>query len=301
MTDAAFYCVADERYFLGAVGMINSLRLHGHDEPVYLLDLGLTERQRELLAPEIELVAPPADTPPWLAKTHAPLDHPAQTMVLIDADMIVTRPLTDLIAEAASGRVIVFANESERFFSEWGELLGLGPIERGTYACSGLIVAGGEAGSRVISLLDEHQRTVDIDRTFAAAHDDAYPFLYPEQDVLNAILASSALDSGTTEVRPYELAPMPPFDGLAAREGIRCAYGDGREPYVVHHFGAKPWLERTHDGVYSQLLRRVLAAGPVRVDERDLPLRLRHSRLASVERCRIDLGERLRWRLRERA
>ena len=30
MTDAAFYCVADERYFLGAVAMINSLRLVGH-------------------------------------------------------------------------------------------------------------------------------------------------------------------------------------------------------------------------------------------------------------------------------
>ena len=31
---AAFYCVADERYFLGAVGLVNSLRLVGHDEPV---------------------------------------------------------------------------------------------------------------------------------------------------------------------------------------------------------------------------------------------------------------------------
>ncbi len=26
---AAFYCVADERYFLGAVGMVNSLRRRG--------------------------------------------------------------------------------------------------------------------------------------------------------------------------------------------------------------------------------------------------------------------------------
>ena len=38
---AAFYCVADERYFLGAVGMLNSLRLLGHAEPIYVLDCGV--------------------------------------------------------------------------------------------------------------------------------------------------------------------------------------------------------------------------------------------------------------------
>ena len=48
---AAFYCVADERYFLGAVGMINSLRLLGHDEPAFVLDCGLTASQRTLLSP----------------------------------------------------------------------------------------------------------------------------------------------------------------------------------------------------------------------------------------------------------
>ena len=45
---AAFYCVADERYFLGAVGLINSLRLVGHTEPIFLLDCGLTAAQRRL-------------------------------------------------------------------------------------------------------------------------------------------------------------------------------------------------------------------------------------------------------------
>ena len=90
---AAFYCVADERYFLGAVGMINSLRVLGHDEPVFVLDCGLTDEQRELLAPHATLVAAPRDAPPWLLKTIAPLRHPAEVMVLIDADIIVTRSL----------------------------------------------------------------------------------------------------------------------------------------------------------------------------------------------------------------
>ena len=43
---AAFYCVADSRYFPGAVGLVNSLRLVGHREPILVLDTGLTDAQR---------------------------------------------------------------------------------------------------------------------------------------------------------------------------------------------------------------------------------------------------------------
>ena len=102
-TRAAFYCVADARYFLGAVGMLNSLRLLGHREPAYVLDCGLTPQQRELLAPHATLVPAPSDAPPYLLKTVAPLRHPAEVTVLIDTDMIVTRPLTELIDTAAGG------------------------------------------------------------------------------------------------------------------------------------------------------------------------------------------------------
>jgi hypothetical protein len=91
MSGAAFYCVADERYFLGLVGMLNSLRLLGQREPVYVLDAGLTRDQRELLVPHATVVAGDGAAAPWLAKTLAPMRHPAEVMVLIDADMIVTR------------------------------------------------------------------------------------------------------------------------------------------------------------------------------------------------------------------
>ena len=37
------YCVADSRYFPGAVGLVNSLRLVGHREPILVLDTGLTD------------------------------------------------------------------------------------------------------------------------------------------------------------------------------------------------------------------------------------------------------------------
>ena len=97
MSDTAFYCVADSRYFLGAVGMVNSLRVHGHSDPVYVLDCGLDPDQRDLLAPHATLVPAPSEAPPWLLKTVAPLRHPAEVMVLIDADMIATRSLSELI------------------------------------------------------------------------------------------------------------------------------------------------------------------------------------------------------------
>ena len=90
MSDAAFYCVADERYFLGAVGLVNSLRLQGHCEPIYLLDCGLGEHQRELMGPRSSRSRPGRPARPDVLKTIAPLAHPAEVMVLIDTDMIVT-------------------------------------------------------------------------------------------------------------------------------------------------------------------------------------------------------------------
>jgi hypothetical protein len=141
-TNAAFYCVADNRYFLGAVAMINSLRIVGHTEPVFLLDCGMSERQRELLAPHVSLVSGKRDAPPWLLKTVAPLAHPAEVMALIDVDMIVTRPLTELIEQASRGGVVAFRNDKERFVPEWGDILDLGTAQRRPYISSGLAFLG---------------------------------------------------------------------------------------------------------------------------------------------------------------
>jgi len=81
---------------------------------------------------------------------------------------------------------------------------------------------------------------------------------------------------------------------------LRCAWEDGTEPYVIHHYlPAKPWLEPTYDGPYSRLLRRLLARGDVavRVPRRQIPFHLRRGLAAYAERKRINVTERLRWRL----
>jgi len=299
---ACFYCVADTRFFLGAVGLINSLRLVGHDEPVYLLDIGLTAEQRRLLEPEVTLVGGPPDTPPWLSKTVAPLAHPAETMVLIDVDMIVTRPLHDLFAEAAAGRVVAVEHGSDRFSPEWGSLLSLGELRRRPYVCSGLVIVPRQPGEEILRLMDRLSDRVEIERTWFGRSEPDYPLLFPEQDILNAILAGR-VEEGRVLVIDRRLEPIPPFDGVTVLDddSLRCELEDGSEPYLLHHYAVKPWLDETPDGPYSLLLRRLLGGDDVaiRVPEHEIPMRLRSGILARALRERASGAGRFDAYLRE--
>jgi hypothetical protein len=290
---AAFYCVSSEIYFLGAAALVNSLRLLGHTEPVFVLDCGLSRAQREQLDGHATVVPAPPGTPPYLLKTIAPLHHPAEVMVLIDADVIVTRPLDDVIERAASGRVVAVEHGTERFFPEWGPLLGLEAPRRRTYVSSSLVLLGGAPGGEVIRLMHEAQPRADMRGSpFSTAErrrplvvrvspegvED--PFFYADQDVLNAVLAA-AIDPARVIELDRRLEAIPPFEGLRVVDelALRCAYDDGVEPYAVHHLTAKPWLEKTRFGVYTQLLGRLLLGDdvPVRVRRGDLPRHLRRA------------------------
>jgi hypothetical protein len=299
---AAFYCVADERYFLGAVGLVNSLRVIGHTEPIHLLDCGLTSRQRELLGGQVILVDAPDNAPPTLLKTIAPLARPAETMVLLDTDLIVTRSLGELIDAAAGGRVVAVRNDMDRHVPEWGELLDLGPVRRQPYVAFALLCVGRGLGTELLQLIADRQHRIEFERSTWGRDELDYPLLYADQDVLNAILASR-VEEGRLDALDDRLAPVPPFRGLRLvdERTLRCAYDDGTEPYAVHHFIVKPWLEPTHDGVYSRLLRRLLVGADVavRVPEEMIPLRLRSGPLAALERARVNARERFRYHVRE--
>jgi hypothetical protein len=298
----AFYCVADARYFLGAVGMINSLRIVGHAEPVVLLDCGLTAEQRDLLAPHATLVDAPVDSPPTLLKTIAPGERPAQTMVLIDTDMIVTRSLGTLVDEAARGRLVAFRNDMDRHVTEWGEVLGLGHLPRRPYIAFALVCMDRGIGEPVLGRVAELQERIDIGRTMWGRDEPGYPLRYADQDVLNAVVAA-CVDGELVTAHDARLTPVPPFAGVELRDvaNLRCAYADGTEPFALHHFIVKPWLERTHHGIYSRLLHRCLVGPdlPIRVPAEMLPLRFRRGPLAYVERKRVNAGQRLRWHVRE--
>jgi hypothetical protein len=300
-TRVAFYCVSNDTYFLGAVALINSLRLVGHAEPIFVLDCGLSAAQSRLLSSEVTVVRGPDNVPPFLLKTIAPLRHPAEVMILVDADVIVTRPLDTVIDRAAAGEVVAFRNNVDRFVAEWGELLDLGPLERRPYVCSAFLAAGGEGGEEVLRLLDDRQRRVDFERTWWRHREPGYPFLYADQDVLNAVLAARVERSRMVALDHRLCTPMP-FEGLEIADAatLRCVFADGTEPYLLHHIlPAKPWLRSMHEGVYSRLLRRLVSDSDVAVRPPAswLPFRFRTGAVSFLERKRASAMAQVRWRV----
>jgi hypothetical protein len=299
----AFYCVTDARHFLGAVALLNSLRLVGHHEPLFVLDCGLTAAQRELLSPHAELVAAPASAPPTMLKTYAPLARPADVMVLLDADVIVTNRLDEPIELAAQGKLVTFGNDdSTRHFPEWGDRLGLGVPRKQPFVAAGHLFAPASMRGW-LERFEALQAEIDVSETGIGGAAPSHPFFFADMDVLNAMLA--------TEVAPeqqasfdYSVAPHPPFAGLRLLDerSLRCAYADGSEPLVLHHTLRKPWLARTPRNIYSALLPRLLLGDDValRLVRRDVPLRLREGALADADRVRTDLHAFLHRHLRGR-
>ncbi len=309
---AAFYCVSSGEYFLGAVAMVNSLRLLGHSEPVFMLDCGMSPTQRELVADEVTVVPAPDDSQPFLLKTIAPLRHPAEVMVLIDADMIVTRSLAELIERASDGRAVAVEDRLDRFVPEWGELLGMGTANRRPYISSSLMFLGGDFGRRVITDVGEAFDRIDMEGTAyfgpeRGFHYDKgvfdptsmeHPWCFADQDVFNAILS---VEAGPEQLQTLDarLTAAPPFTEVSVRDehALRCGYEDGTEPYVLHHvFPVKPWQEPTIPGVYSRLLARLLHNDDVavRVPNRELPPHLRSGLLAAASNLRRGVGTRAR-------
>jgi hypothetical protein len=306
VTSAAFYCMSSDIYFLGAVGMINSLRVVGHDEPIYLLDCGLSRAHHELLEAEVTVIDAPGGVPPYLLKTLAPLAHPADVMVMIDVDMVATRSLRPLVDRAAEGAVIAVKDGMDRFVPEWGEVLGLGELRRSPYVSSGLVFLGGAPGAEVLHAVDERLSLPDYERSWFGRDEPGYPLAYLDQDVLNAVIAAR-VDPERVDVLDPRLAPVPPLNELKVVDPatLRCAFPDGTEPYVVHHFVVKPWLEPLYHGPYSQLLRRLWLGDDVAIPipEEELPRRLRRGWRARIERRAVDVWDLGRWyarRIRER-
>jgi hypothetical protein len=286
--DLAFYTVADSSYFPGLAAMIGSLRLLGHADPVYVLDCGLDSVERAALAREATVVPGCEASLPHMQAFVLPRARPAAVMALVDADVIFTRRLDDLVRTAAGGRVVGFADRiPDRYSPQWGELLDLGTVPRRTYLNAGLLFVP----QRLAWVLDETEaRLGRVDTTLIAlARGPAdYPFSYPNQDVLNPVLAALASPDDVVALETRLAAP-PPFRGvrLVDAERLRCRHPDGTEPYALHHLELKPWLAPTAQSVYTRLLTRLLLdpAAPVAVPADRLPVRLRPGAAAAPARA----------------
>jgi hypothetical protein len=160
------------------------------------------------------------------------------------------------------------------------------------------VVLAGDVGGRVLELWDEHKDELDYDQSHWGRKVVDYPFLYLDQDVLNAVLCGP-VDPGHVVVGEQRLAPLPPFDGLRLMDArtLSCEYGDGAQPYVLHHYLLKPWREPAHHGIYSHLLRRLLHGSDValKIPRRRIPTRLRRGPAGAIARVADNLRDYRRW------
>ena len=269
-----------------------------------LVDAGLTPEQRRLVGDHVVLVPAPAGLHAIFLAPIGPLRVAADVAVILDADVIVVRPLTPLIDAARSGRLVAFTNNEpndDRFFPEWRSMLTLGPLVRRSYLNAGQLVIPASLRDKVVVPWVEGQSKLDLRRTWLGTARLSDPFYFADQDVLNAVVAANLVDDELLTL-DHRLAPHPPFPGLRLldAEHLVCSYANGERPYLLHHTMAKPWLEATKSNVYSRLLPRVVLAPDVvlRVDRKQLPLRLREGKPAAIDRRRATLQAVLRAQAR---
>jgi hypothetical protein len=315
MARAVFYCASDAKNVLGVVGLLNSLRLQGHEEELIVLDAGLGDGDRELLEPHARVVSHGEDAGPFFRKYALPRTD-AAVHVIFDADVLVTRPLGELIDIAATGKVVAFADGLvNRFHPEWGRLLGLGQLEPRPYVNAGLLMVP-DIALPLLGAVLKRESAVDFSQSVYRGGPSDAPFLYCDQDVLNAVLAAPG--SPEVLVLEHRLAPHPPFEDLAVidEQRLRCRYSDGVEPYLLHHVLAKPWSAHTSTNTYSRFLRRLLLGPGVDLQllPNQVPVRLRGGGAAAAarlnahvrasiraQRGRLGLRRRLLWALAGRA
>jgi hypothetical protein len=301
----AFYSVCDERFYPGLVALINSLRVHGQREAMYVVDCGLTAAQRDALSDEVTLLDAPIGLAPQLLKYAGPFAAPADVMVLVDADIIVTRSLEPLIEAARAGKVVAFADVLEhRFYASWSELLGLEPVRCRPYVNSGFLVLPRIRGLELLEKLEQLQQTLNLSETILEGGSPNAPFYFPDQDILNALLASNFTEDDVMTLE-NRFAPHPPFAGVSVVDidAARCTYQSGDEPFALHHvLQQKPWLAPTRRTPYSELLPRLWFSSDlaVRIEADEVPRRFRQGRLAAFARTRARLSvllEKTRGRL----
>lgn len=283
MTDVRFVTMADADHAVGVVALVNSLRIQGHTERVTVLDLGLTPHQRDVLAPECDIVARPGEPGhAWLLVPTACLaaldDGDPGVVVYLDCDQIVTGSLSRLIAEARAGRVCAIVDHfHDRWFAEWATLCSLdAQLRREPYLNAGFVVLDGAVHGAFLQRWAA--RCAEIDSATIAVVDMEFtaPLALPDQDVFNAMVMSEL--PATATVRWTASRSAQGVDELRAtrvldRAHLRCERA-GEPLVLLHSFGLpKPWQPAAardlHATAYLRLLRRLLTAPDValRIDD----------------------------------
>lgn len=275
------YTLADSRYFIGVVALLNSLRLTGHDYAMVVLDCGFTDDQRTRLSKHGSVVTLPPELAARnvLAKPFFRETARDGVALWIDADILVTGPLASIVDSAREGRVCAYpvdhVDQRGRRFIEWTGQFGLAADPRKqVYVQAGFLALDLPRHRELLDRWWEACETIPAREVFEG--DIESPLWAGDQDALNALLMSE-VPSADVQVLPESEAVFPPAAEQARvldRATLSCEL-DGRPVRLVHYsWVPKPWAplawrrtRRPLSDVYRQLLPRVLF-------ERDVTLRL---------------------------
>jgi hypothetical protein len=270
-----FCTVAGASHYPGLVALVNSLRLQGHREPMTVLDLGLTDRQRGEVSAECDVVPPDGRTQhPWLVMPQVLQVVPPGVTVYVDSDIIVTAPVDAIAERARAGDVCAFADRfDERRFAEWQTIFGLASTPRAQpYVNAGFMALD---TARFPEFLERWRglcetmatRLISVDKL-----DVGDPLTWPDQDALNALLMSEVAPDRIA-VQPADAAAQGPSELSNTRvvdaRTLRCVRGD-TPVRLLHAFGVpKPWQPQARMALprtaYLTCLRRLLTGDDVAI------------------------------------
>jgi len=273
-----FCAIVDSAYFLGAVALVNSLRLTGHTGEIAFLDVGLDEGQRAFLEQEATVHDGPIASG-WLsvfAKPMLGLLNPDRVVVLLDNDLVITGSLEPLVRAAEHGEIAVFEEpDPTRWFVEWEQLFSLQqPLRRGSYANGGCVALSTGRWREFLERwyeLGEFVAAARAGRPFLLRQEEVRsdPLGFNEQDTLNALLMSEVPESA---LRTWAHSLTPHWTDrhdvrITDSRSLRCD-ANGQALLFLHSTGLpKPWQPsgwlRPRFRAFNRLLTRVLTGEDV--------------------------------------
>jgi hypothetical protein len=273
VAEPTIYCtVADRHVFPGVVALLNSLRLTGHREPLFVLDAGLTTDQRRVVEQRCTVAQTPirARAHPALLKPFVRRLGIAGTLVFLDSDIIVTGSLAEIVEPASRGAICAFPDpDRDRYFDEWGEIFDLrAELRHQTYVSSHLVAFSTAHWPSLLARWEQACACI-LDREVLAEKTRNSPVHLADQDALNAVLMSEIPDQALRLLRT-EIRAQGALEARTTRvldlNWLRCRRA-GHEQVILHIGGggksvAKPWQPaarpRVRRDAYTRCLRRLL-------------------------------------------
>lgn len=291
--DVTFYAVCNARYFPSLVALLNSLRLTGNPSELVVGDCGLTEEQRQRLAPHCTIFPIPMDRAkdPVLFKPFPYLMKPTGIALIIDSDMIVTGSFEDIIEAAANGKICAYPDPSiDRFFPEWQPLFDLSrPPRMQPFVSAGFVAFSTVHWPELLARWFGACERIPARRTLAQGAPYEDPISNGDQDALNAVLMTEVPD-GALFTLPEQERPVWQNEWVRVMDAERlvCSYR-GTPTRLLHADGIqKPWERaawwRIQKDAYVVLMRRLIQGKDLvlTLNEGEVPIWLRGGRLGGL-------------------